>query len=327
MPLTDEEVKQVNEGIEAGTPLAEIEALKPLSSVQSIMLTTKKAYEDDKTSAIQTAIDGRTSEWATNIEKDILELTGIEKNSDEKYHDYYKRAVASVKGDPAKVKELETQLEDLKKSGKVDEAVKKELEELKEAAKTQTETHNSELEKLRNENLTYVKTTEINRGLSGLKFKETLPESTISRERNWAVSQMLEMPSEIREQDGVKQYVFLDKNGHAERNPDNSYITPEQKAKELLKDVLAEDIKGAGSGSNGGKGGTGTGEGGTGEGSEEFGIDFEIPDTIESMEALDTFLKEKGITSKSESYDKITKHYKEVKKLPLSNRFGAGRKK
>ncbi len=313
MPLSEEEVKQITDGITSGKPLTEIELLKPLSE-KGLYISTPSQIESEKTSAIQKAIDDRTAEWSTKLEADILELTGLPKEANEKYHQYLKRTVPLVKGDPTKVSNLEAQLAELKKSGNIDPILKKELEELRESIPKMNETHTQEIARLKKENEVILKTNEISKGFSNFKFKDTLPASTISRERNWAVNTMLEMESEVREQDGVKTLVFLDKNGHALRNTDNTIKTAEQIATELLVDVLAEDRRGAGAGS-GGSGGSGGAGGGV-----DFGVNFEIPDTIGSMEELDDLLKKNAVSSTSEVYDKIMKHYKTEVKLPLMRR-------
>lgn len=317
MPLTEEEVNQVNEGISNGTPLNEIEVLKPLTGVESIVLTTKKQFEDDKTSAVTQAINDRTSKWASDIEKDVFDLTGIEKLPNEKYHEYQKRAVALVKGDPERISQLEGQIEELKKNGKVDPVLQKELEELKANSKKQSETYEQQIEELKNEKVTFIKRNQIRTGVNDLKFKDTLPPDVVQREISYAVNQMMEMQSEVREQDGEISIVFLDENGHAKRNPDNSYMTPKQIAESLLAASLAEERGGKGSGSQAPPSGGGKPE-------TDFGVDFEIPDDISSREELDSFLKQKGISSLSEEYKKITAYYKDVVKLPLSTRFGKG---
>lgn len=324
MPLTEEEIQQVNEAIQNGQPLTDLEPLKPLIGHEALVIDTKKGIQTLTDSAVQKAIDERTNEWAGSLEKDIKELTGIEKEPNEKYYQYYKRAIPAVKGDPQRVQELESQLEELKKDGKFDPMLKKELDELKTQQSKMTETHQQELKRLQEEKTQYIKRTEISRGLTGLKFKDSLPEGVVAREREYAVNQMLNQPSEIREQDGRTELVFLDENGQALRNADNTYMQAHQIASKLLADSLADGTGGKGAGSNSGKGG---GAPKPAKSGADFGVNFDIPEEIESMEELDDFLKEQGIASNSKEYGKIYQHYSKEVKLPISKRFGSGLKK
>jgi hypothetical protein len=319
MPLSEEEINQVKSGLESGQDLSTLEFLKPVAEA-GVFLTTAASIKTNTDNATQKAIDERTSEWATKIEGDILESTGIPKEANEKYYQYYKRAIGAVKGDPTKVTTLEAQIAELKKGGSnIDAAITKELEELKLSIPIANENHTKELARLKGEASVYVKTNEINKGFAGFKAKEGIPDTVVAREKAWAIKQLLEMPNEIRDIDGIQSIAWLDDKGHAIRNDDNSVKTPEQMVNGLLADIKAEERGGAG----GGAGGSGSGSGGAGA-NNDFSI--EIPDTITNMEDLDTYLKQKGIVSGSDEYGKIHKYYKTEKKLPLSARFGTGRK-
>lgn len=87
--------------------------------------TYLKNYEEN-------VVSKKTSDHATKLEKDIKELTGIDKKTpDEKYYDYFKRAVTEKL---SAYSNLEKELSDLKaKGGNTSEADKGRIKQLEEA--------------------------------------------------------------------------------------------------------------------------------------------------------------------------------------------------
>lgn len=111
--------------------------------------TEYKNYISAKTSeAVTSAINKHTGETAQRLENDILEATGLEKQEGEKYHQYLKRSI-----------------ETLKSAKNTDQEILKNLEQQRQSYESKISQYEKDLENLRNENLLRKKQNAINSNL------------------------------------------------------------------------------------------------------------------------------------------------------------------
>lgn len=111
--------------------------------------TEYKNYISAKTSeAVTTAINKHTGETAQRLENDILEATGLEKQDGEKYHQYLKRSI-----------------ETLKTGKNADQEILKNLEQQKQSYEGKISDYEKQLLDLKNENLLSKKQNAINSNL------------------------------------------------------------------------------------------------------------------------------------------------------------------
>jgi len=135
MPITEQELADLTAKVQAGNYAEDpnIQALNKIFKIRTPVedQTVLESYHTSKKSEI-------TSEFATNIEKDIFESTGIEKKPGEKYYEYAKRAGSGLKS------ELET-LRAAKSGTEADRTRIQELADLLKTKDTEKENAISEL--------------------------------------------------------------------------------------------------------------------------------------------------------------------------------------
>lgn len=111
--------------------------------------TDYKNYISAKTAeAVTLAINKHTGETAQRLENDILEATGLEKQEGEKYHQYLKRSI-----------------ETLKAGKNTDQEILKNLEQQKQSYESKISEYEKQLSELKNENLLSKKQNAINSNL------------------------------------------------------------------------------------------------------------------------------------------------------------------
>lgn len=139
MAITDKNFtgQELAEALKETPSLMDI--IKGVLKVEKVTVRSEAEETAFVTNLETTTISKKTKEHAEALEKDVKELTGIEKKDDqEKYYDYFKRAVTEKLGS---VKKIEDELELLKKSHTPSEADKKRITQLEdELTKLKTET-------------------------------------------------------------------------------------------------------------------------------------------------------------------------------------------
>ena len=131
MPITDNSFtgQELEAALKANPALMTI--VKGTLTDQKMTVRTEAEETAFATNLESSIVAKKTSEHATALEADVLELTGIKKKgSDEKYYDYFKRAVAEKL---ASVKALEAELTELKGKHNPSEVDKKRIQQLEAA--------------------------------------------------------------------------------------------------------------------------------------------------------------------------------------------------
>ena len=252
-----------------------------------------------------TVIATKIGEIYGGLDKDILEVSGVEKNSGEKTYDYAKRVIAKLKkGSPEieeKLKALEAEKTDLEKKLKAsagDDVLKQKLADTEkrlsdlqakyEADINEWKTKVSDIEnktvKIRVEN-------EFDKALMGLRFKDekiippAVRDAYIQNAKSAILSEL--KPDFIDDGKGGRRLIFRDADGQIKNNPENKLnpYTAQELIQERVKDILDFGKKQNGAGSNGKHGGQSTVLDLSGVGTQ-----------LEADEKIQEYLLRKGLT-------------------------------
>lgn len=239
------------------------ESLSNLSDEQISAITTLSVNDENS------IIGGKVKDIHDQYDKDVKEITGIDRNQNEKTYDYTRRVLSDYKakiegssnlqGEIAKYKTNIAELQQQIKEGKGDESIRKQLKDFQDqygALKTQYDTDKSSWEKERQGYLSNFaqikKDSQFEKAISGLKFKSVYPEAI---QKSLLDSTVSALQSEYKIdwiKDGDKEVmIFRDQKGEVLRNKGNSLnpYTAQELIKERLKEVLetAQPVGGAGS--------------------------------------------------------------------------------
>lgn len=277
----------------------------------------------------------KTGELYGGLDADILAASGIAKNGTEKTYDYAKRVIGEIKTKADATGELNNQIANLNKEkarlekviadGGTDAETKKQLAQaqkdlaavtksftdLKTEFDTAKDTHAKEMFGVRLDG-------ELEKSVSGLKFKAGLPEAVTSVILANAKTKVKGMnPEYIDDGKGGKILAFKDATGAIMRNQNNQlnpYTASELLEKELLEmGVLETGRRTQGAGSQGGNGGNGGG------GSVTIDLSGARTQT-EADEAITKALLAQGLTIGSDAFQTAkTKAWVDnnVKALPI----------
>jgi len=259
--------------------------------------TFKQNYEAD-------VIARKTSEWAQNLEKDVKELTGIEKTDpNEKYYDYFKRATKTVK---ESVAPLQAELDRLKAAGSPSAADKQRIKQLEDAIVEEKGKYSTELEKA---NKRIHELTVGNNLVTALaqiraKYKKDIPQTIIETVEKVTLQELIGI-AKVQEDGKV---TYMDKEGKPLVNKSTYQpLTELELLEDRLKDLIdvGRQQGGAGSGEGTQGGGTG-GAGGQGEPPAEI---KDIPATVKTKKDLTEYLLSLGWTTShpkwSETFNKF----------------------
>lgn len=238
-----------------------------------------KAIETLSINDETTTINTKIGEHHGLVEKDVKEISGIEKNQGEKSYDYMKRVMSEFKEKSSGYSTLQSQItqkeqliSDLEQkiaNGKGNETLAQKLRDAESklnALQSQYENEKTSWTQEKDsfsQKITGIQVdSEFGKVIPALKFKAEYPESVKSTLLNSAKSKILSTykPDWV-EADGQKTMVFRDKNGEILRNKANGlnpFSVQELLATEL-KDVLDAGRKAEGSGSKD-PGASGSGE-------------------------------------------------------------------
>lgn len=252
--------------------------------------TWRQNYEQD-------IVSKKTREFAENLEKDVFELSGLEKEDGEKYHAYNKRAYTSLSEKAKRVKTLEAKIEELQ-SQNADETLKKELDQYKAKISEMTEAHAKEKERIFADFNNDKKSLEIKSATKSLEFGD-YPESILSRAIKDVQQEIMSMPSKVVE----GSTVFLDENGDIMKHQDSfENVTASDLVKERLSDIIKKPEET--------KKGLGLKE------PEKKGDTFAMPSDVTTKTQLNRYLVDKkGLAVTSPEYKEIFREYS--KDLPL----------
>lgn len=240
------------------------ESLASLSEDQITAIATLSV--NDETTVINTKI----GEHHGLIEKDVKEISGVDKQEGEKSYDYLKRVLGDYKQKSTGSTELQTKitaaenkvkdLEALIASGKGSEAIAQKLKDTESqltALQSKYDEDKSAWDKEKgdfNQKITGIQVkSAFGKATAGIKFKAGYPESVQKTLLTSAESAILGKykPDWVDAGDGNRTMVFRDEKGEIIRNKANGLnpYTAEELMNEQLKDVidLGQKKKGAGS--------------------------------------------------------------------------------
>lgn len=281
-----------------------------------ILKTNVPGITDEQAAAIMTlvknneneVIAAKVADIAANIEKDVLESTGIEKVQGEKYYDYLKRAGKHLKeltgtntGELSKLKkeldEAKTQLKD--NAG--DKALKAEVDNLQKAlndekariaelralSKKAEEEHKAALAAEQQKLFDMRIDSEANAALAGMKFKpdDIIPATLRQIAINAAkIAIKQNKPDWIDDGQGGQRLVFRNEAGQIMNNPNNSLnpYTIGELLEKQLEAILDKGKQQTGAGTHSGNGQAGKGA---------SGASFDLSGARSRSEADDLFTK------------------------------------
>lgn len=249
-------------------------------------------------------------------DSDILNITGIAKNSNEKSYDYLKRVLganktdletlATTKQELATARAKVTSLEKKIAEGAQDETLKQQLKDTKQQVtqlQNQLTTKQKEFDTEKQKLQTQLQATHIDYAFaaatSGLKFKSGITEGIQKTLLGAAKAEVLQRgtPEFQQNPDGTQKLVFRGADGNVLNNPKNNlnpYTFEELIAETSIKDVIDTGRQ---------QGGGGTGPLGNQGGGSSSVLDLSgIKTQIEADKAIETYILSNGITRDSAEF-------------------------
>lgn len=286
-------------------------ALSGLTDEQVAAITTLSKNDED------TVIGQKIGKIWGDIDRDIEEVTGLEKPKGVKTFDWMKNDILTKVGSSSKLQKkldkLKTEKEELEqqlKDGKVDEALTKKLadneklvKDLQSQLTTKENEYTTKLAEAEDRNVGILVNNEFDKSLVGVKFKDeaiipkNIRDTVISTSKQAILAE--NKPDWIDDGKGGKQLVFRDDKGEIRRNPENN-LNPFT-AKELflskITDVVDAGKQQAGAGSKGG----GKGSGGSGNSALSL---TDAKTQVEADDRITDYLMGKGLVRGTEEYNK-----------------------
>lgn len=274
-----------------------IDILKSNSVLSGLTEEQLKAIAKMSETDENTVIGNKIRDLHNQYDADVLSITGIAKDNDEKSYNYVKRVLGKFKTDTAEIEALKKDkktLEEKIASGSQDETLKTQLKDTSNKLKqmeTQFSTAKQEWEKEKAGLAEKVVLTKADyvfaQAVSGMKFKASIPESIRKVVIENAKNEILRGKKIDFTEDG--NMVFRDENGNILNNPANGLqpYTASDLMKEQLKDAL-DAGRGAGAGTSGKGAGKGAGTG---------VIDFSMAKTqVQADDLIAKHLMDQGLT-------------------------------
>lgn len=299
------------------------EQLKGLTEEQVATLVNLSKNDED------TVIGRRIGEIYGDIDKDIKETFGVDKDSGEKTYNYLKRAGSTVKQtledvrkEAARVKSLErekAELETKMRDGKGTEAIAQKLKDTEDKLADSQKKYQKDIEEWKQKATTNEQALhrarldfEFDKATTGLQFKPEITDGLKDIMVGSAKAKILNTltPDWIDDGKGGQRQVFRDKSGTIQNNPDNQlnpYTASELITREL-KEALAQTS-------------SGTGTKTPSAGNRQDGVSISGAKTqLEADEIITKSLLAKGMTKGSEKFaaeqTKLRQEHK-VEDLPI----------
>lgn len=238
-----------------------------------------------------------TKRTADLIEADTLKLTGIAKKPQEKYYDYWQRAIGEVKTNFASEQQrLTNEITLLKDKSNPDAATKARIEQL-EKQLTDKDTEFATFKTNSSQEVNAAKVSaKLEASIPQLKIKAGLPEDLVKIAMENTVAKLLKS-AQVQE-DGT--ITFLDADGKVRQNTSTYKPLTALEALNLeLKTIVDEGVKQPGAGSNPGN------ENPPKEGSKFTGV----PATVTTQVQLSEHLLSLGIMDGSKEWNEIFKEH------------------
>ena len=255
MPLSPEEIQEVSQGLAEGKAIKEI---APLNGLENVVIRTSDQEETFKTNLTQEVIDSKIgpeiSKIASGIEKDIFDITGVEKiSNDEKYYDYTKRVVSDFK---RKVEAHDSELDELKKNiggGQGAKVLQEQLDSLSVSHTKALGQKDVEISGLQEKLINGTRDRLISGDYASIKdtFNKELVDSVMFKSHEKMVLNELKSRSKLNE-DGTGMVIMNPDGTIKKHETTHAPITMQQELKILFQDMIVQG--GAGSGGAGGGG-------------------------------------------------------------------------
>jgi hypothetical protein len=228
------------------------EGLNSLSDDQINQIVTLSTNDEN------TVIGNKTKEIYDRLDADLKEVSGLDKEHNEKTYDFAKRTIGHFKGQLGDVDSYKTQINDLNtkikdyekqiKEGNGDAALKQQLADAEDKMKVlqgQYDTLKTDFDKKNTEHSEAMKaarvSNEVNRVKGGLKFKAEYTENVQKVLTNSAIDTILKTnKADFVKEGDSESLVFRDEAGEIMRNPENGLnpFTLDELLKKELTDVL-----------------------------------------------------------------------------------------
>jgi hypothetical protein len=272
-----------------------------LNEIKTPLVARKFVVQDEaehnafKTNLETTVSSNLTKTHADKLEADVLELTGIKKDANEKYYDYFKRATTSKL---SAVKQLETELEALKKNPNPSAQDKARIEQLEQGIADKDKA----IADLQKESATKIKTLSvgsvIDAAIAGLrsKYRADLPASMIELAEK-KIKDDLIAAAEVQD-DGT--ITFKGADGKVTLDAGYKPKAADALVAEMMKDVIDAGKQQTGAGSKEGSQGP---AGGTGKAGEKVVV-TSLPAEVKTKVDLSSFLLKSGYLDGTEDFTK-----------------------
>jgi chorismate mutase len=253
--------------------------------------TFKQNYENE-------IVGRKTGEWAQLLEKDVKELTGIDKTgNDEKYYDYFKRATSTAL---AERNTLKTELATLKSQHNPTAADKARIEQLEQGLATKETEFGTEKQKLQSKIHELTVGNNLAGGLAKIRslYKKDIDPSIIETVERVAVQDLTKM-AEVQA-DGKLIYKGEDGKVLTDQvlyQP----LTGEQLLMERLKGLIDAGRQQQGAGGAAGGAAGAAGDGGAPEGAQPITA---LPAEVTTKLKLTEYMQKMGWTTSNPEWNK-----------------------
>jgi hypothetical protein len=298
------------------------EPLKGLTDEQITAIATLSVNDEN------TVIGQRIGKIYGDLDNDIKETFGVEKQQGEKTYDLIKRVgktisdkLAEVKDLPGKYQALEREKQELEqkiKDGKGSEAISQKLKDTEDRLADMQKKYQKDVDEWKGKATDYEKRVqtiqvdyEFEKAIAGLQFKPEYSEDITNLIVTSAKSKLMSTykPDWIDDGKGGKTLVFRDKDGVIQNNPEKG-LNP-YNASDLIRKELSSSLAPM-------SGGAGTGPNGKKEATVE--IISAAKTQVEANDLIEKHLLAKGVVKNSKQWvDELTAIRKEnkINELPI----------
>lgn len=299
--------EKIGEGTDETTQKAIVQYLEKSGHV---VRTTQQdqAYLE---SQVQPKVDKVLGERNTQIEQTVFKITGLPKNTGEKFYEYMERAVADKLKD---VTTLQSKIKEYEDKGLEGSTLAKQYKEELIQAQNQVKQLNQEWEgkftAKDNEIFGARVETEVERALTKLRaiFRQDVDPAILE---SAVAGKIFQFKNENKPKNLDGHIIYTDANGATKTSKsDGKPKNTEELLTEYFQELIDKKRVQGGAGSSGGSGGTG------GNGAEQKFKDIILPDNVKTKVALNAYLV------KEKKMDASTKEFSEAfeflgKDLPL----------
>lgn len=222
------------------------EALKKINESDSDDLevfekTEHETYlENFKTQSVNTKVSEEIGKVHKSYDDDLFELFGERKPGDEKTYNFLKRKFTDLKANAETAEEFKvkiSELEDALKNNTGDEQLKRDLQKTRDEYKGAKEEWESEKTKYSTDLSTYKLSTELDKAMFGLKFKEDIPQEVKDTFVERVKTDLLKSARIVD-----NKMIFVGDDGATLANKDNSLnpYTPQEMLTKALDSILSK---------------------------------------------------------------------------------------